>query len=127
MKAISTDKAPGAIGPYSQGVELDCTGKMYFFSGQIAIDPATGNLVQSGTADETKRVMENIRGVLSAAGLDFSNVVKTTIFLKDMGDFQTVNEIYAAYFSEPYPARACVEAARLPKDVNVEIEVIANG
>ena len=120
-KIVKTDKAPGAIGPYSQGVSL---GQMLFFSGQIPIDPLTGD-ISEGIEAQTKRVLENIKGLLESQGLDFSNVVKTTVFLDDMNDFGIMNNIYAQYFIEPYPARSAVEVARLPKEVLIEIEVIA--
>lgn len=120
-KIVKTDKAPGAIGPYSQGVSL---GQMLFFSGQIPIDPLTGD-ISEGIEAQTKRVLENIKGLLESQGLDFSNVVKTTVFLDDMNDFGIMNNIYAQYFIEPYPARSAVEVARLPKGVLIEIEVIA--
>lgn len=122
---ISTDAAPAAIGPYSQAVRC---GDLVFCSGQIAMDPVTGELVGQGdVAAQTERVLDNLAAVLEAAGASFANVVKTTIFLKDMGDFATVNAIYAKRFEgiEP-PARATVEASRLPKDVDVEIEAIAH-
>ncbi len=119
---ISTPEAPAAIGPYSQAVQA---GNFLFASGQIAIDPATGELVTDGVAAQTQRVMENLGAVLAAAGADFSSVVKTTIYLADMGDFAQVNEVYAGYFEQAPPARATVEVARLPKDVAVEIDAIA--
>ena len=121
-KIISTPAAPVAIGPYSQAVQA---GNFLFASGQIAIDPATGELVTKGVAAQTQRVMENLRAVLAAAGANFSSVVKTTIYLADMGDFAQVNEVYAGYFEQAPPARATVEVARLPKDVAVEIDAIA--
>lgn len=119
---IKTDKAPQAIGPYSQGVKV---GNLVFFSGQIALDPATGELVQGGIEEQAKKVMENIKGLLESQGLDFDSIVKTTIFLNDINDFGKVNEIYGSYFNEAPPARSCVEVSRLPKDVAIEIEVIA--
>ncbi len=123
MDAISTDKAPKAIGPYSQAIRC---GSWLFLSGQIPLDPATGNVVAGGIAEQTERVLKNIEGVLGAKQLNFKHVIKTTIFLSDMNTFGTVNEIYGKYFKEPYPARSTVQVARLPKDVMVEIEVIAN-
>lgn len=123
MDAISTDKAPKAIGPYSQAVKV---GSWLFLSGQIPLDPATGNVVAGGIAEQTERVLKNIEAVLAAKGLNFKHVVKTTIFLTDIGTFATVNEIYGRYFKEPYPARSTVQVAKLPKEVSVEIEVIAN-
>ncbi|MCX7710035.1 MAG: RidA family protein [Clostridia bacterium] len=119
---ISTDKAPAAIGPYSQAVKL---GNLIFTSGQIPINPATGEVVTGGIEAQTKQVLENIGAVLSAAGTDFSQVVKATVFIKDMNDFAAINKIYGEYFTSPCPARSCVEVARLPKDVGVEIEIIA--
>ena len=120
--AIATQEAPAAIGPYSQAVRV---GDMVFASGQVGLDPATGQLVPGGITEQTVRVLENVKAVLAEAGLDLMHVVKTTVFLKSMGDFAKVNEVYASYFKQPYPARSTVEVARLPKDVNVEIECIA--
>lgn len=119
---IATTQAPAAIGPYSQAVLVNGT---LYCSGQIAINPETGALVSTGVADETKQVMSNIGAVLSAAGMDFSNVVKVSIFMASMNDYKVVNDIYATYFTENPPAREAVEVARLPKDVNVEISVTA--
>jgi 2-iminobutanoate/2-iminopropanoate deaminase len=119
---VSTDKAPGAIGPYSQAVKA---GGMVFCSGQIPIDPATGEFVSDDVAEQTEQVLKNLGEVLAAAGSGFGNVVKTTIFLADMGDFATVNEIYGRYFTDNKPARATVQAARLPRDAKVEIDCIA--
>ena len=121
MKEIKTTKAPGAIGPYSQAIEVN---GLVYTSGQIGIDPATGAIVE-GVEAQAHRVCKNLTELLKAAGTSMDNVVKTTVFIKDMNDFGTVNVIYAQYFTEPYPARSCVEVARLPKDVLVEIEVIA--
>ena len=122
-KVISTKDAPAAIGPYSQAVEA---GGFVFLSGQIPLDPATGQLVSSGgVREETRRVMENLHGVLRAAGLDFSDVVKTTVYLADLGDFAAVNEVYGAYFKETPPARATVQVAALPKGARVEIDAVA--
>jgi len=121
-KIINTSNAPAPIGPYSQAVIVN---GMLFASGQIAIDPSTGNLVMDDIKAETKQVMENIRGVLNAAGMGFSHIIKTSIFLSDMDNFAQVNEVYGSYFSDNFPARETVEVARLPKDVNVEISVIA--
>lgn len=119
---VSTEKAPGAIGPYSQAVKA---GEFVFVSGQIPIDPATGNFVSEDVAEQTEQVFKNLSAVLEAAGSGLKNVVKTTVFLADMSDFARMNEVYARYFTENYPARATVEAARLPKDARVEIEAIA--
>jgi len=120
-KVVKTDKAPGAIGPYSQGIDL---GNMIFFSGQIPLNPMTGEMPE-GIELQAKQSLENVKGLLESQGLDFSNVVKTTVFLDNMDDFATVNEIYASYFVEPYPARSAVEVAKLPKGALIEIEVIA--
>lgn len=121
MKTVSTTNAPAAIGPYSQA---QIVGNMVYTSGQIGIDPATG-LVGEGVEAQANQVFKNLSELLKAAGSDMSKVVKTTVFIKDMNDFGVVNNIYAQYFTEPYPARSCVEVARLPKDVLVECEVIA--
>jgi 2-iminobutanoate/2-iminopropanoate deaminase len=120
---IQTKNAPSAIGPYSQAVKV---GNLLFVSGQIPLDPSTGNLVIGGIESETHRVMKNIEAILEAAELKFSNVVKTTIFLKSMDDFAKVNKVYASYFSGDFPARETVEVSRLPKNVTVEISVIAS-
>ena len=119
---ISTENAPGAIGPYSQAVK---TGNMVFCSGQIPIDTATGNFVSEDVAEQTEQVLKNLSAVLEAAGTSLNNVVKTTVFLADMNDFVQMNEVYAKYFSENKPARATVQAARLPRDARVEIDCIA--
>lgn len=121
-ETISTENAPGAIGPYSQAVKA---GNMVFCSGQIPIDPATGEFVSSDVAEQTTQVLKNLSAVLEAAGTNLNNVVKTTVFLADMNDFTAMNEIYAEFFSENKPARATVQAARLPRDARVEIECIA--
>jgi 2-iminobutanoate/2-iminopropanoate deaminase len=114
--------APEPIGPYSQAIQA---GNMLFISGQIAIQKSTGNILSSDIQTETKQVMENVSHILKAAGMDFSNVVKSSIFLKDMNNFPKVNEIYGQYFQQQPPARETVEVSRLPKDVNVEISCIA--
>lgn len=125
-RRIHTDHAPAALGPYSQAIELDTgEGKLLFLAGQIALDPSTGELVGGSIEAQVERVMENLGAVLAAAGSGFDRVVKTTIFLADMGDFATVNEVYGRYFGQTPPARSTVQAARLPKDVGVEIEVVA--
>ena len=121
-KIISTSEAPGAIGPYSQAVR---SGSFLFCSGQIPLDPKSGQIVPGDIAIQTRRVMDNIAAILKAENLTFDHVVKTTIFLTDLGDFQTVNEIYGSCFKQDPPARSTVQVAALPKDVNVEIEVIA--
>jgi 2-iminobutanoate/2-iminopropanoate deaminase len=119
---ISTDRAPGAIGPYSQAIK---TGGMVYCSGQIPIDPVTGEFVSDDVVEQTEQVLKNLSEVLEAAGTSLGNVVKTTVFLADMGDFAAMNEVYGKYFSENKPARATVQAARLPRDARVEIECIA--
>jgi 2-iminobutanoate/2-iminopropanoate deaminase len=122
-QTISSADAPKAIGPYSPAVR---TGQLLFVSGQVALDPATGNMVEGGIAEQTRRVLDNIGALLTAGGRSFADVVRTTIFLADMNDFAAVNDIYGRYFKEPYPARATVQVARLPKDARVEIDVIAS-
>jgi len=119
---IATDQAPRAIGPYSQAVRA---GNVIFASGQIPIDPATGEFVAGGVAEQTEQVMRNITAVLEAAGSGLNQIVKTTVFLADMNDFTAMNEVYARFFPETPPARATVQAARLPRDAKVEIEAIA--
>jgi 2-iminobutanoate/2-iminopropanoate deaminase len=121
---IHTHEAPAAIGPYSQAVR---TGNLLFVSGQIPLDAASGQLVSGTIAEETHQVMKNIQAILTAAGLSFEHIVKTSIFIKDMNNFAAINEVYAGYFSSNFPARETVEVARLPKDVRVEISVIASG
>lgn len=121
-KIISTDKAPSAIGPYSQAV---AAGNMVYTSGQIAIVPSTGNIVEGGVEEQTKQALENLKAVVEAAGSSLDKVVKTTVFIKDMGDFAKINEVYSQYFTGNFPARSCVEVARLPKDLLVEIEAVA--
>lgn len=121
MKVIATDKAPAAIGPYSQGRVV---GNLVYTSGQIGIIPETGEIAV-GIEAQAHQVFKNVSEILKAAGSDMSKVVKTTVFVKDMNDFAIVNGIYAQYFTEPYPARSCVEVARLPKDLLVECEAIA--
>lgn len=120
---IRTDKAPQAVGPYSQAVRI---GDLLFCSGQIALDPANSQMVGSAVEAQTERVMLNIRGLLESVGLDFSKLIKTTIFLTNMGDFAKVNEIYASFLKQPYPARSTVEVSALPKGALVEIECIAS-
>ncbi len=119
---ISTNDAPGAIGPYSQAIKA---GNMIFCSGQIPIDPATGEFVSNDVSEQTEQVFKNLIAVLKAGGASLGNVVKTTVFLADMGDFAAMNDVYAKYFSDNKPARATVQAARLPRDARVEIECIA--
>ncbi|WP_072722857.1 RidA family protein [Tepidibacter thalassicus] len=119
---IHTDKAPKAIGPYSQAIKV---GNLLFVSGQVPFDPETMEVVEGGVKEQTARSLENIKAILAEAGASFDNVVKSTVFIKDMNEFAQINEVYAKYFGENKPARACVEVARLPRDVKVEIEVIA--
>ena len=119
---ITTDNAPKAIGPYSQAI---VNAGIAYLSGQIPLDPATGALIEGGIAEQTERVLENIRAVLAACGTSFEHVLKTTVFLKDMAEFPAMNAVYARYFPTNPPARSTVEAARLPRDVRVEIEAIA--
>lgn len=120
-KIISTDKAPAAIGPYSQAIEVN---GMVYTSGIIPVDPATGNIPQ-GSVEQAKQALTNLSNLLEAAGTSMDNVIKTTVFIKEMNDFGAINEVYATYFSGDFPARSCVEVARLPKDVMLEIEAIA--
>jgi 2-iminobutanoate/2-iminopropanoate deaminase len=121
-QAVSTPSAPQAIGPYSQGVRA---GSLLFVSGQVPIDPATGNIVEGDIAAQTHRVLRNIGEILKAGGASFDHVVRTTVFLADMNDFAAMNAVYATYFEAPAPARATVQVSRLPKDARVEIDVIA--
>jgi 2-iminobutanoate/2-iminopropanoate deaminase len=118
---ISTDKAPGAIGPYSQAVKTD---SMVFVSGQLALDPATGNLINDDIKSETRQAMKNLKNILEAAGSSLKKVIKTTLYIKEMSDFPVINEAYGQFFQNDPPARACVEVARLPKDANFEIEAV---
>jgi len=122
-RAVSSPDAPKAIGPYSQAVRV---GDLLFLSGQVPLDPATGTIVDGDISVQTRRVMDNLGAVLKSAGLSFANVARTTIFLADMNDFAKVNEVYGSYFTEPFPARATVQVARLPKDARVEIDAIAS-
>ncbi|MEK6543094.1 MAG: RidA family protein [Elusimicrobiota bacterium] len=121
-KAILSPNAPKAIGPYSQAVSA---GGFVFLSGQVPVDPLTGNLVEGAVAVQAARVFENLKAVLASGGLDFSHVVKTTVYLCDMSDFAEVNEVYARYFNEPYPARATVAVAALPRGARIEVDAIA--
>lgn len=122
IETVSTTKAPGALGPYSQAL---MTEDLVFCSGQIPIDPATGAVAGSTIEEQTRRAITNLSAVLEAAGASLSNVVKTTVFIKDMNDFAALNAVYAEMFGDTKPARSCVEVARLPKDVKLEIECIA--
>ncbi|MFU2419045.1 RidA family protein [Peptacetobacter sp. AB800] len=121
-EVIHTNNAPAALGPYSQAIKA---GNLLFLSGQIPLDPETMTVVEGGIKEQATRSLTNIKNVLAEAGADFSNVVKTTVFIKDMNEFNDLNEVYAEFFGENKPARSCVEVARLPKDVKVEIELIA--
>ena len=121
-QAVSTPSAPQAIGPYSQGIRA---GSLLFVSGQVPIDPATGNIIAGDIAAQTRRVFDNIGALLTAAGLSYNNIVRTTVFLADMNDFAAMNEVYGTYFTSPAPARSTIQAARLPRDARVEIDVIA--
>ncbi|MFS0615541.1 RidA family protein [Lederbergia ruris] len=121
MKIVSTNQAPAAIGPYSQGVIVN---QMFYSSGQIPLNPE-GEIVSGGVVEQTHQVFRNLQAVLEEAGATLETVVKTTVFIKNMDDFATINEVYGSYFSSHKPARSCVEVARLPKDVLLEIEVIA--
>jgi 2-iminobutanoate/2-iminopropanoate deaminase len=120
--AVQTTDAPAAIGPYSQAIKA---GGMLFVSGQVPLDPATGELVGGDIGAQTHRVFANLGAILTAAGLTFDHVVKTTVYLKDMSEFTAMNEVYGTYFSAPAPASATIQAARLPKDVSVEVDLIA--
>ena len=121
-KMISTSKAPAAIGPYSQAIQV---GNLIYTSGQIPIDPATGQLVEGGVKEQTRQSLNNIQAILQEAGLTMTSVVKTTVFMADMADFADMNSIYAEFFTEPYPARSAVAVKTLPKNALVEIEVVA--
>ena len=120
-KIIATDKAPAAIGPYSQAVEVN---GLVYTSGVIPVDPATGNIPE-GSVAQARQAFTNMKNLVEAAGSSMDKVLKTTVFIKEMNDFAAINEVYAEFFPKPYPARSCVEVARLPKDVMLEIEVIA--
>ncbi len=119
---VSTSKAPAAIGPYSQAIRI---GNFVYTSGQIPLDPATGELVEGDIKAQTRQVLTNVKAILEAAGTSLANVVKTTVFLKNMADFAAMNEVYAEFFSEPFPARSAIGVVALPKDVAVEIETVA--
>jgi len=119
---VSTAEAPAALGPYSQAIEA---GPFLFVSGQIPLDPATGQLVDGDIARQTEQVLRNLRAILAAAGLSFAHVVRTTVYLKDLGEFEAMNAVYARFMPDPPPARSTVEVARLPRDVRIEIDVIA--
>ncbi len=122
MKAIHTEKAPAAIGPYSQAIEVN---GLVYTSGQIPVDPATGEFAEGGIKEQTRQSLTNVKNILEQAGTDMSKVVKTTVFLNDMNDFASMNEVYAQFFQQPYPARSAVAVEKLPKGALVEIEVVA--
>ncbi len=122
MKEISTDRAPAAIGPYSQAVE---TGNMIFTSGVIPVDPITGEISGNDAAEQAEQAFNNLKALLEESGSGMDRVVKTTVFIKNMDDFSRINEVYARHFFKPYPSRSCVEVARLPKDVLIEVEAVA--
>ena len=123
MKELVTAQgAAKAIGPYSPALKV---GNLLFLSGSIPLDPVSGQLVEGGIVEQTRRVMENIKALLAAAGADFSNVARTTVFMVDLGEFAPMNEVYASYFTAPFPARSTVQVVKLPRDVRVEIDVIA--
>ena len=122
MKVISTKKAPAAIGPYSQAIQV---GNLVYTSGQIPIDPATGAFVEGDIKEQTRQSLTNVKSILEEVGLTMNNVVKTTVFMADMGDFADMNSVYAEFFTEPYPARSAVAVKTLPKGALVEIEVVA--
>ena len=123
MKAISTKKAPGAIGPYSQAIQA---GEFVYTSGQLGLEPETGAFPEGGIKEQTRQSLQNVKSILEEAGLSMANVVKTTVFLADMGDFAEMNSVYAEFFAEPYPARSAVAVKTLPKNALVEIEVVAS-
>jgi 2-iminobutanoate/2-iminopropanoate deaminase len=122
-RAVSSSSAPKAIGPYSQAIQA---GSLLFLSGQIPLDPETGQMVEGDIAAQTHRVFKNLKAVLEAAGATLDHVVRTTVYVADMNDFAAINEVYGTYFSSPAPARATIQAARLPKDARVEIDLIAS-
>ncbi|MBO0859917.1 MAG: RidA family protein [Chloracidobacterium sp.] len=122
MESIQTDRAPQAIGPYSQAIKAN---GLIFASGQIPLDPATMRIVEGGVEEQTERVLDNLKAVLESAGSSLNRVLKTTVYLADMNEFAAMNEIYARYFSSTKPARATVQVARLPRDVKIEIDVVA--
>jgi 2-iminobutanoate/2-iminopropanoate deaminase len=122
LSPVSTTEAPKALGPYSQAIKA---GQFLFVSGQVPIDPATGNLVDGSIADQTRRAFENVGAILRAGGASFKDVVRTTVYLADLGDFAAMNEVYATFFTAPQPARSTIQAARLPRDARLEVDVIA--
>ena len=122
LSAVSTGLAPRALGPYSQAIQA---GPFLFVSGQVPIDPATGELVQGSIGDQTRRVFQNLGEILKAGGASWQQVVRTTVYLADLGDFSAMNEVYATFFTSPQPARSTIQAARLPRDARIEVDVIA--
>ena len=122
LRAVSSPDAPGAIGPYSPAIKA---GNLVFLSGQIPLDPATGQIVAGDIAAQTRQVLQNLSALLEAGGSSLADVARTTVYLADMNDFAAVNEVYRSFFSEPYPARSTIQAARLPRDARVEIDAIA--
>jgi 2-iminobutanoate/2-iminopropanoate deaminase len=122
LSAVSTESAPKALGPYSQGIRA---GQFLFVSGQVPIDPQTGALVQGNISDQTSRVFQNIGEILKAGGASLQHVVRTTVYLADLGDFSAMNDVYATFFTPPQPARSTIQAARLPRDARIEVDVIA--
>lgn len=121
LKPIHTEKAPGAIGPYSQAIQV---GELVYTSGQLPVNPETG-AISEDVKEQAKQSLENVKAILEEAGTSMDKIFKTTVFIKEMNDFAAINEVYGEFFAEPFPARSCVEVARLPKDAKVEIEVIA--
>jgi 2-iminobutanoate/2-iminopropanoate deaminase len=122
LSAVSTGSAPKALGPYSQAIRA---GQFLFVSGQVPIDPATGEMVPGGVSEQTRRALQNIGQILEAGGSSFSQVVRTTVYLADLSDFAAMNEVYATFFTAPQPARSTIQAARLPRDSKIEVDVIA--
>ena len=122
LSAVSTGLAPEALGPYSQAIRA---GQFLFVSGQVPVDPATGNLVAGDIGEQVQRVFENLDAILTAGGASFRQVVRTTVYLADLGDFSAMNEVYATFFTAPQPARSTIQAAKLPKDARIEVDVIA--
>jgi 2-iminobutanoate/2-iminopropanoate deaminase len=122
LAGVSTESAPRALGPYSQAIRA---GQFLFVSGQVPIDPATGEIVSGGIAAETRRALENVGAILTAAGASFQHVVRTSVYLADLADFAAMNEVYTTFFTSPQPARSTIQAARLPRDARIEIDVIA--
>jgi 2-iminobutanoate/2-iminopropanoate deaminase len=122
LSAVSTEAAPKALGPYSQAIRA---GQFLFVSGQVPIDPVSGQMVAGTIADQTRRVFENVGAILTAGGASFQHVVRTTVYLADLGDFSAMNDVYATFFTSPQPARSTIQASRLPRDARIEVDVIA--